>query len=161
VYEIHYNELGYSLLEENTFLLSWLTLWGTGLVALIAGLVRLARRRKQQSVDKAARLAHPLLIVIPVTALVWGYALRSSLQSVAATSSNVLHLGVPVAYWWIFVIAILIGLLTIILIAITVLAWKRRYWSLLGRIAISVTSLAAITFSTMLAHWGLFTALFR
>jgi pimeloyl-ACP methyl ester carboxylesterase len=161
IYEIHYNELGYSILEENIFLGSWLTLIGTGIVALITGSVKLVRRRKQQSVDKAARLAHSLLIVLTVTALVWGYALRSSLQSVAATSSNVLHLGMPVAYWWIFVIAILIGLLTIILIAITVLAWKRRYWSLIGRIAISVTSLAAITFSAMLAYWGFIIALFR
>jgi len=161
IYEIHYNELGYSIMEENIFLGSWLTLIGTGIVALITGLVKLVRRRKQQSVDKAARLAHPLLIVLPVIALVWGYALRSSLQSVAATSSNVLHLGMPIAYWWIFVIAILIGLLTIILIAITVLSWKRRYWSLIGRIAISVTSLAAITFSSMLAYWGFLTALFR
>ena len=161
MYEIHYGELGYSKLEENLFLGSWLTLIGTGVAALIAGMVKLVRRNKQPLVDTAARMAHPLLIVLPVTVLAWGYALRFTLQLVAATSSNVLRFGLPVAYWWIFAVAILIGLMSLTLIAITVLGWKRKYWSLAGRIAISVMSLSAIAFNGLLAYWGLFMALFR
>lgn len=162
VYEIHYNELGYSMLEENIFLGSWLTLIGTGIVALIAGSVKLARRNKQQPPqDTVKRVAHALLIILPGTALVWVYALRFALQTIAATSSNVLRLGLPVAYWWIFVVVIFIGLMTIILIVVTALAWKRSYWSLLGRIAIFVTTLAAITLSGMLTYWGFLIALFR
>jgi len=162
MYEIHFGELGYSKLEENIFLSSWLTLICTGIVALIASLVKLIRRNKQQlPQDTAKRLAHSLLIVLPVTALIWGYALRFSLQTVAATTSNVLRLGLPTTYWWIFAIAILIGLMSLTLIVITALAWKRGYWSRLGRFAISISTLAAITFSGMLANWGFFTALFR
>jgi pimeloyl-ACP methyl ester carboxylesterase len=161
MYEIHFGELGYSKLEENIFLSSWLTLICTGVVALIAGLVKLIRRNRKPYSDAVTRFAHPLLIILPVTALVWGYALRFSLQTVAVTSSNVLRLGLPTSYWWIFAMAILIGLMSIGLIVITVLAWKRRYWSLPGRLAISVSTMAAIFFNGMLAHWGLFTALLR
>ncbi|MBN1138904.1 MAG: alpha/beta fold hydrolase [Anaerolineae bacterium] len=161
MYEIHYGELGYSMLEEKLFLGSWLTLIGTGIVALIVGLVNLVRRRSHPPADAAARLAHPLLIALPVTALIWGVALRFTLQSVAATAPNVLRFGLPAACWWIFAVAILIGLMTIGLIVIAAWAWKRGYWSLIGRIAISLTTLAAIVFSGMLAYWGMFTALFR
>ena len=161
MYEIHFGELGYSKLEENIFLGSWLILICTGVVALIAGLVKLIRRKRQLYSNAAVRLAHPLLIILPVIALVWGYALRFSLQSVAATSSNVLRLGLPTSYWWIFGLAILIGLMSLALIVITALAWKHGYWSLLGRLAISVSTLAAIFFNGMLAHWGLLIALFR
>jgi len=161
MYEIHYNELGYSMLEENIFLGSWLTLLGTGLVALISGLIKLIRQKKQTYTETAAHLAHPILIILPVAALFWGYSLRFSLQSVAATSSIVLRLGLPVTYWWIFTLTILIGLMTLALVVITILAWKRGYWFLPGRIALSITSLAAIAFSGMLAYWGFFTALFR
>jgi pimeloyl-ACP methyl ester carboxylesterase len=161
IYEIHYGELGYSMLEENVFLGSWLTLIGTGVIALIIGLVKLVRQSKQPPQDFIARMAHPLLVVLAITTLIWGFALRSALRSVAAATSNVLRLGLPVSYWWIFAIAILIGLMTLALIVITVLAWKRNYWSLIGRIAISITTLAAITFSGMLTYWGLFTTLFE
>ncbi|MBN2389079.1 MAG: alpha/beta fold hydrolase [Anaerolineae bacterium] len=159
MYEIHYGELGYSMLEENLFLGSWLTLIGTGVVGLIAGLVKLVQRYKQSSSGVFVRIAHPLLIVLPATALVWGYALRFSLQSVAATTPNVLRFGLPVACWWIFAVAILIGLMMIVLIATAILAWKHRYWSLIGRFAISLTALAAVIFCGMLAHWSLFAAL--
>jgi len=162
MYEIHYGEIGYSMLEENLFLGSWLTLIGSGSIALVASLVILVRWRKQKSPsDAIARKAPPLIAVLAITALVWGFALRSTLRSVAATTSNVLRFGLPDAYWWVFAIAILIGLMSIGLFVIAALAWKRSYWSLLGRIAISVTSLAAITFSGMLAYWGFFTAMFR
>jgi len=162
MYEVHYGEIGYSLSEEKLFLGSWFTLIGTGIIALVAGMIKLLRRKKQQTPqDTVKRLVHPLLFILPVTVLIWGFALRSTLRSVAATTSSVLRFGLPVAYWWIFVIAILIGLMTLALIVITVLAWKRYYWSLLRRIAISVSTLAAITFSSMLVYWGFFIALFR
>lgn len=101
-----------------------------------------------------------IMFFVLAYAIIWGFALRSTLRSVAATTSNVLRFGLPVAYWWIFAIALLIGSMTLLLIALTILAWKRHYWSLLGRIAISIPSLAAITFSGMLAYWSFFIALF-
>jgi pimeloyl-ACP methyl ester carboxylesterase len=161
MYEIHFNELGYSMLEENLFLGSWLTLIGTGVVAIVTGLVLLVRRRRQSVSNPTARFALPLLIILAITSLVWGYALRFSLQAVAADISIVLRFGLPASYWWIFVVALLIGGLTITLMVITVLGWIRKYWSLPGRIAITITSLAAITFCGVLAKWGMFTALLK
>jgi pimeloyl-ACP methyl ester carboxylesterase len=160
IYEIHDAELGYSMLEENLFLVSWLTLMGTGLIALIAGVVTLARPSNQTCSDIAARITQPLLIVLAVSVLFWGLALRSTLRSIAATSATVLRFGLPLGYWWLFAIVLLIGLITIILMVITALAWKRSYWSLPGRLALSLTTLAAILFCGLLANWGLFNALF-
>jgi pimeloyl-ACP methyl ester carboxylesterase len=161
VYEIHYGELGYSVAEENLFLLSWLTLIGTGLVALGAIVIKLIRRRKQISSDISMCAAAPLLILLATVVLFWGYALRFTLQSVAATASNTLRFGLPDENWWLFAIVLLIGLMTIALIALTMIAWIRNYWTLLGRVAISVTGFAAIIFCAILANWGLFTPLFR
>jgi pimeloyl-ACP methyl ester carboxylesterase len=159
MYEIHYGELGYSMLEERLFLGSWLTLIGASVVALIAGLVKLVRRHKQSPPDAFARLSHPLLVILGITVLVWGYALRFTLQFVASTAPNVLRFGLPATSWWLFGMVLLIGLMTITLLVIAVLAWKRSYWSLIGRIAFSLTTLTAITFSSVLGYWGLFTAL--
>jgi pimeloyl-ACP methyl ester carboxylesterase len=162
MYEIHYGEIGYSMLEENLFMGSWMTLIGTGVIALIRSLIKLLRWNKQEAPqDTAKRLAQPLFIILPVTTLIWGFAFRSSLRSVAATTFNVLRFGLPAAFWWIFAVAILMGLMTLTLVVVTAMAWKRHYWLLLGRIAISITTLAAITFNSMLAYWGFFTALFR
>jgi pimeloyl-ACP methyl ester carboxylesterase len=158
MYEIHYDELGYSKLEENLFLGSWLTLQGTGLVALIAGLVKLVRRQKQAPKEMVACLTHPLLILLAIIASIWGFGLRSALVTLARTSSSVLRFGLPAAYGWIFIVAPLIGLLTVALIVSCILAWKNKYWSVPGRIALSLTTLAAIIFSGLLAKWGLFTA---
>ena len=160
IYEMHYGELGYSMLEENLFLVSWLTLIGTGLAAVIAGLVTLVHPSKQPPLDITTRIAQPLLIVLAITVLFWGLALRSILRSIGASSAIVLRFGLPAGYWWLFAIVLLIGLMTVALIVITVLAWKRRYWSLLGRLALSLTTLAAILLCGLLANWGLFTALF-
>jgi pimeloyl-ACP methyl ester carboxylesterase len=160
MYEIHFDELGYSVLEENTFLASWLTLIGTGVVALVAGLVKVVRRKKASPIDPISRLVYPFLLILAVMVLVWGYALRFSLQKVASTESMILRFGLPVGYLWLFSIVLLIGLMTIILVVLSAISWKRKYWSVLGRTALSVTTLGALTFCGVLAKWGLFTALF-
>lgn len=161
MYEIHYGELGYSQREENLFLTSWLTLLAAGAIALVVTLVNWIRRRNRSQPETAARLAPPLLIVLSLTALVWGYALRFALQSLAATAPITLRFGLPAAYWWLFAIALMIGLLSVALVLFVGLAWIRKYGSLLGRIALSCAALAAVIFSSVLANWGLFTALFR
>lgn len=161
IYEIHYGELGYSMLEENLFLGSWLTLIGSGLLALIASVINLARRRKPIPSAKGAWIAISLLIMSAITALFWGYALRFALQSVAASTSNILRFGLPARYWWLFVIVLLIGLMTIALIVMSVLTWKRSYWRMIGKIGFSLATLAAVIFCSVLARWGLFTALVR
>jgi pimeloyl-ACP methyl ester carboxylesterase len=160
MYEIHYIEIGNSKLEEGLFLGSWLTLLGTGIVALIAGLVKLIRHNRVDKSDIWMRITLVLLIILPISASVWGFQLRASLQSTAATASNILRFGLPRAYGWLFAVVPLIGIMTIGLFILTALAWKRKSWSLIDRIALTISTLAAITFSGVLAYWGLFTPLF-
>ena len=71
VYEMHYAKLGYSMLEENLFLTSWLILVGAGLIALIAEVVTVVRPPKQTSTDIMARITQPMLVVLAVTVLFW------------------------------------------------------------------------------------------
>ena len=161
MYEIHYGELGYSMLEENLFLGSWLSLLGSGVTVLMAGLIRITRRRREVPSEAMARFAPRLLILLSLIALIWGYALRFTLQSVAATTPIVLRFGLPARYGWLFGMVYLIGMMTVLMIATTVLAWKRKTWTLVRMIAFSVSCLAAITFTGVLVKWGLFTALFQ
>lgn len=161
IYEIHYREIGYSKLEENFFLGSWLTLIGSGTIALILGLVKLIRRDKKQGTDIWGWIALLVVIATGITSTVWGFQLRSSLQSTAATSANALRFGLPVEYKWLFLIIPFIGLMTLSLIVLAGYAWKRKYWSLIGRLAFTGSTLGAVTFSSLLAYWGLFTSLFH
>lgn len=155
IYEIHYGEIGFSMLEERLFLGSIFTIAGTGFVILISSLSKLVCQHKPLSKDVFERMAPFLFVIYSIIVLGWGYAFRFSLRSVADTTPIVLRFGLPVTYWWIFFIVILISLLTILLIATALLAWKRGYWSLFVRIAFSLTILAAIVFVSMLAYWGL------
>ena len=161
IYEIHYREIGYSKLEESFFLGSWLTLIGSGIIALILALVKLIRRDKKQRADIGGWIALLLVIATGITSTIWGFQLRFSLQSTAATSANTLRFGLPFEYKWLFVVAPFIGLMTLGMILLTGYAWKRKYWSLIGRIAFTASTLGASTFSSLLAYWGLFTSLFQ
>jgi hypothetical protein len=79
---------------------------------------------------------------------------------VAETSPIALRLGLPSETWPLFVLAMLIGVLSITLVVLMLLAWKRGYWTLFHRILVSLAALTALTFSGMLGYWGWFTALF-
>jgi len=160
MHEIHYGELGSSRLEENLFLGSWLTLIGSGLIAIISGLIKLFRKDQTPNTGIWARIALPLLIIFAVSALVWGYSLRSSLQQTANSASTILRFGLKDTYWWLFAMALLIGFMTLGMVVVTVYAWKRNFFSLPGKVAFTISTLIALTFSSVLGYWGLFNALF-
>jgi len=159
MYEIHYGEIGYSMLEETFFLASFYAIVGIGVIFLITILVKVMRRNNQPRPDGLTRIALCLPIILAISTLFWGLALRTGLRATAHATPTMLRFGLPASAWWFFGIALFIGLMTLIMIGISVLAWKWSTWSIIGRIAISLTTLAAITFCGVLANWGIFTAL--
>jgi hypothetical protein len=40
--------------------------------------------------------------------------------------------------------------------ALTIVAWRRRWWKLTGQLVMTIVAISAIGFSTLLIHWGYF-----
>ena len=132
------------------------------LVAVLASLVRFGHRpQPHQPSGRLIRTSAILLIGLAATVLVWGYALRFNLQITANTTPNLLRFGLPTSAWWLFAIAILIGMMSFALTGVTAAAWWFRLWSLPRRVFYTLVCLAAAIFCGMLANWDLFTVLFR
>ncbi len=66
-----------------------------------------------------------------------------------------LMFGVPLILKAALIIPIVTTLLTLILLWMTVLAWKDSYWSILGRIYYSLVTLTAVTFILWANYWNL------
>jgi hypothetical protein len=60
-------------------------------------------------------------------------------------------------YWFVglLVLPVLTALLSIALLGCTVLAWRDRYWSLVGRVHYSLVTLAALAFVWLANYWNL------
>jgi len=54
-----------------------------------------------------------------------------------------------------FALPVLAIVLTIGLAVFTVLAWKDRYWGILGRLHYTLVTLAAVVFIPFLHYWNL------
>jgi pimeloyl-ACP methyl ester carboxylesterase len=160
IHEIHYGELGYSMLEENIFMGSLIGLVGAAILIIASGVVQRIRQQNNNHTDRVARLTQPLAIVFASLSLLWSLWLRFVLRSVAETSPITLRFGMPAVTWPIFVLAVLISIAVIFLCISILLAWKHRYWSLVQRIFVSITALSGLVFIGMLGYWGILTGLF-
>jgi hypothetical protein len=160
MYELHWNELGASQLEENIFFGSFYLQAGAAVLILAVGLVRLIRKKRFFQRGRASRLTQPFAVVVPALCLIWALWLTYILRSVAQEAPIILRFGLPVETWPVFAAAALIGLLTLTLAGLVVLAWRRGYWTLFQRILVSISALGALGFSGILGYWGWFTALF-
>lgn len=158
IYEIHYREIGYSQHEENLFLGSLIVFMIGVVYAIIAGVVWWVRRKRHPTPDRLALIAHLLAGVFGALNIGYSFALRAALRATAASAPNVLRFGLPVKYWPLFVVPPITALLSVVLIVFTFIAWRRQYWTVVGRIIFSLTTLAAIIFTGLLAHWGMITA---
>ena len=71
-----------------------------------------------------------------------------------------LRFGLPAGYWPLFLLPVIVAVLTVALAVLVIRAWMRRHGSLLGRVFLTLATLAAITVTGLAAYWGLLTALF-
>jgi len=63
--------------------------------------------------------------------------------------------GISPIYKFVLVLGILSAVLTVGALVYTVLAWKNRYWGLLGRLYYTLVTVAAVAFVWFLNYWNL------
>jgi len=116
----------------------------------VASLVR--RLRKQPANDpRLARMARWLAVAAAGLNLVF-------IVAFAATLAQGLSGASPYPPSWfvaLLVLPILTSVMSIALLVCTILAWKRRYWSVVGRVHYSVVTLAALAFVWLADYWNL------
>ncbi len=66
-----------------------------------------------------------------------------------------LSLGVPLIVRVVLIIPIITALLTLVLLWMTIQAWKDSYWSFMGRIYYSFLTLTAVLFILWVNYWNL------
>jgi len=122
------------------------------LSAILAGpigyLVRRIRRRPPIHVERPLRLARWLAVL--VSGLYPIFLVAQSLVMARATYG-----ASPMPHTLFLLLTILAVVLTIGLVVFTVLAWKDRYWSVLGRLHYTLVTLAALVFIPFLHYWNL------
>jgi len=63
--------------------------------------------------------------------------------------------GVPLLIRVILVIPIITSILSVVFLALTVIAWMRGHWSLVGRLYYSLIALASVLFVLFAGYWNL------
>ncbi len=99
--------------------------------------------------------ARPLAAVAAALTLVFLVGLAVTVRSTAAENRYVLAFGVPGDSAWLFAIPWAVVPLTLGVVAAAVLAWRRGWWTRVGRIHYSLTAAACIAAVVLFASWGL------
>ena len=63
--------------------------------------------------------------------------------------------GVPLLIRAILVIPIVTSILSVVFLALTVIAWMRGYWSLVGRLYYSLIALVSVLFVLFAGYWNM------
>jgi hypothetical protein len=137
--------------ETSAIHLALLCFCGFSLLSAIAlgpvvYVVRHVQRRPFRTDRRSARVARRLAVLVSVLHLVFLVLRVTSLQA-SQGSSPVRHA--------LFVLPLLAALLTIGLIAFTILAWKEGYWGVLGRVHYSLVTLGVLAWLPFLYYWKL------
>jgi pimeloyl-ACP methyl ester carboxylesterase len=104
-----------------------------------------------------AWLARGLALVTSVLNLTFLIGLVWAVRETIATNWFILAFGVPAKASWLFVIPYVTVALAVGLFGFAVLAWKRAYWSIAGRVHHSLVLLATWAFVWFLCYWDLLT----
>lgn len=121
------------------------------LSAILAGpasyLVRRIQRKPSAQTEQPPRTARWLAIVVSALYLVF-FVGRVLLSAQAIY-------GLPPMLQLVFVLPIMAVVLTIGLVAFTILAWRDKYWGIWERLHYTLITLAALTFVWWLNYWNL------
>jgi pimeloyl-ACP methyl ester carboxylesterase len=162
LYEVSLGSTGGEPLLEAIFATCTLLLLAELIYILVAGIAWILRRGKRtEPIDRVKQFAHPLAGLVVVLNMVF-FAGWSMLvyPEVSNNMPLILRFGVPAEYAPLFILPAVTFALTVSLVIITLLAWIRRYWSLVGRIFFSLVTLAAVGFVGFMIRWDVLTALF-
>ncbi len=140
-----------------------LMLFVSGLLLLLSALlifplnwlIRKLRRQPVQPQPWLARLAPWLAVLNGVLLLVFTVGLIVLLVASAESAGVVLLFGVPRSWSPLFVLPLVSGLLTLMMLVATVQVWMGAYWSILRRVFYSLVTVAAVVCVTLLMSWGM------
>jgi len=74
---------------------------------------------------------------------------------IATSNQQAFASGVPLFFIGVLSIALVASALAIVSVAFAVLAWKQRYWNLLGRLHYTLVTFVALAFIWFLNNWNL------
>ena len=126
--------------------LLFLSVLVVGLVRLIVGLFR---RRAQPPLPALARIAPAALAAMAVVGLALEIGLFLAITDSWALASGQRDL-LTVTGW----LSILAVLLAIIMVVLTVLAWRAKWWRLPARIYYTIVSLGSVALVWFLVYWN-------
>ncbi|KAF5435572.1 hypothetical protein C5S35_10745 [Candidatus Methanophagaceae archaeon] len=74
---------------------------------------------------------------------------------IVLSDTTSLMYGVPPLLHFVLVLPLVAAVLTIAALGFTVLAWKNRYWGVVGRVHYTLVTVAALAFIWFLDYWNL------
>ena len=132
------------------------TLLGIFLLACIGltghFLFRRWRNPAATSTSPMARVARTLVWIIGLLNL--GFVAGATVTFAVVGPYGLGH-GVPTPIKWLLVIPLVAATLSVALIPLNILAWKRSWWTLSARVLHSLYTVAAIAFIACLNYWNL------
>lgn len=117
----------------------------------VVGLIRRIRKRVSKN-SKITQMAQFIAILVSTLNLIFLIGIGLVLSQADFWE---LFFGLPKTVIALLLIPPLTTGLTLGLLTFTVMAWKNRYWSLLGRINYSLITIAALSFISFLNYWNL------
>ena len=132
-----------------------LVVFGSVLLAWpIAWMIALARSKtRTTNVVRWARLTGWILSAINVGVLIGMIVVVKGLADEEVPAA--MYQGIPISWWSLSALSYLAVLLGVAAIAFAFLAWKRRSWSIAGRVHYTLMSAAAILWIPFLWYWEL------
>ncbi|WP_068533615.1 serine hydrolase domain-containing protein [Paenibacillus glacialis] len=138
------------LLDQSKF---WLLLLGISVVLFISILIGFAfRRREIKAMPKPQKWAVRLSAATAAWALATCVATFFILFNMDLLD-RLSRIPLPLALY-LFMPIILVGL-TVAIMALSVMAWKNKYWTVLKRVHYTLVVLAAVVMSLFFYHWNL------
>jgi len=124
-------------------------------LSMIPGvLIHLIRNRrlsgKRKPAQRGARVAYWIILGISLLNLLF------VIGTILWGEQNLVPLfGISTIYKFVLGLGVLSAMLTIGALVYTVLAWKNRYWGILGRLYYTLVTVAAVAFVWFLNYWNL------
>ena len=119
-------------------------------------LLRLLRKRPDRT-TRVASLARGVSVATAGLNLVFLVSLTLIVRVTMATNWLLLAFGLPARAAPLFIIPLLTAVLAVGGLVFAGLAWKNKYWTVVGRVHYSLVILAALAFTWFLSYWGLLT----
>lgn len=105
--------------------------------------------------QKVALIGHIMAVSASIIGLGFYFIFTQILEQLANTTPLILRFGLQAGYGSLFFAPFLVELLTAGILIIAFSTWIAGYWSPIQRSYFSLVTLAAVTYTSLMAYWGL------